>query len=320
MPASCKICGSANLNLKHKRIRDGSQVVDCNVWKCIDCEIVFLEMDIDEHHLLDYYREGHFRNSYLPDIKDVESKEAKKFYSLKQPLQEKRFSILSDLFNKDMEVLDIGCATAGFLNILKDLVRRIKGIELYRPHVEFARECLGLDVEMKNIYDITEENFDVICTFHVLEHIANPVGFLSQIYKKLKDKGLLVIEVPNIDDPLISIYDVSPYKDFYFMKPHLFYYSERAIGLLLKQVGFGNIHFRSYQHYGLLNHLCWSLTGETSTATKMGGGGMDFPLKYSDSPALEAIMPFFEEINQKYKTMLEDMRKTDTLLVVAGKK
>ena len=319
MPVSCKICGSTNLDRKHNRIRDGAKEVDCNVWKCIDCEIVFLDMDIDEHQLLDYYKDGHFRDSYLPDIKDAESKKAEKFYSLKQPLQESRLNSLRDLFKEDMEVLDVGCATAGFLDLLKDLVGRVKGIELYRPHVEYARGNLGLDVEMKNINDIAEEKFDVICTFQVMEHVAKPVDFLSQIYKRLKDNGLLIIEVPNIDDPLISLYDVTPYKDFYFMKPHLFYYSETSIASLLKKIGFNSVQFRSFQHYGLMNHLCWSLTGETSTATKVGGGGMSFPSKFLDSPALEAIMPFFEDTNRKYKTMLEEMRKTDTLLVIARK-
>ena len=158
MPVSCKICGSTNLDLKHNRVRDGVKVVDCNVWKCMDCEIVFLDMEIDEHQLLDYYKDGHFRDSYLPDIKDTESKKAEKFYSLKQPLQESRLNILRDLFKKDMEVLDVGCATAGFLNLLKDLVGRVKGIELYRPHVEYARENLGLDVEMKILTILQKRN------------------------------------------------------------------------------------------------------------------------------------------------------------------
>lgn len=319
MPVKCKICGSADLTLKHERIRDGSQIIDCDVWRCADCEIVFLDMDVDQEQILDYYREGHFRDAYLPDIKDAQSKEAKIFYSLKQPLQEKRFKILKDLFSKDMEVLDIGCATAGFLNILKGYVKRVKGIELYGPHVEFARECLGLDVEMKDTDDIKEEKYDVICLFHVLEHVTNPLDLLGQIYKKLKDKGLLIIEVPNVNDPLISIYDVSSYKNFYFMKPHLFYYSERSIKFLLRNVGFDDVEFRSYQHYGIINHLCWALTGETCTATKVGGGGIEFPGKYLDRPALRDIMPFFEEMNVKYKSMLEGIRKTDTLLAIAGK-
>lgn len=317
MSLSCKICGSDKLNLGHKKIRDGSQVIDCNVWRCIDCDIAFLELDVDQRQLLDYYKEGHFRNSYLPDIKDAESKEAKKFFSLKQPLQEKRFNILKDIFSKDKEVLDVGCATAGFLHILKDRVRRVKGIELYRPHVEFAKKYLGLDVEVKNIEDIEGEKFDVICLFHVLEHVPTPVDFLAEIYNRLKDNGFLIIEVPNVEDPLISIYDVSPYKDFYFMKPHLFYYGEKSINFLLRRVGFDSTEFRSYQHYGLMNHLCWTLTGETCTATKVGGGRIEFPTTYMDKPSLDNVITFFKDMNNRYKRMLEEIRKTDTLLVIA---
>ena len=172
---------------------------------------------------------------------------------------------------------------------------------------------------MKDIEDISDEKFDAICTFHVLEHIPEPLYFLTKLYKMLKDGGLLIIEVPNVDDPLISIYDVGAYKNFYFMKPHLYYYGESSMEFVLRKVGFQQIEFRSYQHYGLMNHLCWSLTGETCTATKVGGGGMDFPEKYMDSPDLGTVAPFFEDMNKKYKKMIEDMRKTDTLLVTARK-
>ncbi len=315
----CKICGSTNLCLRHNRIRDGSRVVDCNVWKCVDCDVVFLEADADQKQLLDYYEQGHFRNEYLPDIKDAESKEAEKFYALKQPLQERRFHLLRDVFDKGMEVLDVGCATAGFLEILRSHVGRVKGIELYKPHVEFARERLGLDVEMRDIEEIEDESFDAICMFHVLEHVANPADFLGQVYKKLRVNGLLIIEVPNVDDSLVSIYDVAPYKDFYFMKPHLFYFCERSMGLLLKKAGVNDIEFRSYQHYGLMNHLCWILKGETCTATKVGGGEIEFPHKYMDEPVLEKVMPFFQGVNSEYKRMLESIGKTDTLLVLGRK-
>ncbi|MFH2058490.1 MAG: class I SAM-dependent methyltransferase [Pseudomonadota bacterium] len=269
--------------------------------------------------MIKYYKDGHFRDSYLPDIEDYESKQAEKFYNLKQPLQENRFSMLADLFTLQMEVLDIGCATAGFLNILKGHVKKVRGIELYKPHVEFAKNNLDLNVELKDIDEIKDERFDTICMFHVLEHIPEPISFIKKTYEMLNDGGMLILEVPNINDPLISVFDVAPYKNFYFMKPHLFYYGEASIEYLLNKIGFGSMEFRSFQHYGLMNHFCWSLTGETCTATKTGGGTMDFPGKYMDSPNIGLVIEFFEQMNEKYKEMVKKIGKTDTLLVIARK-
>ena len=103
------------------------------------------------------------------------------------------------------------------------------------------------------------------------------------------------------------------------MKPHLFYFNERSMSFVLKKAGFKHIEFRSYQHYGLINHLSWSLAGETSTATKIGGTGIDFPHRHLGNPHLDEIAPFLEKINKQYKKLLEDTGKTDTLLVIARK-
>ena len=44
----------------------------------------------------------------------------------------------------------------------------------------------------------TDEKFDLITIFHVLEHLENPVRDLSCLAGFLKPDGKLVIEVPNI--------------------------------------------------------------------------------------------------------------------------
>ena len=41
------------------------------------------------------------------------------------------------------------------------------------------------------------ERFDLILALHVLEHVDNPKGILSQVKKWLSDDGLLVVLVPN---------------------------------------------------------------------------------------------------------------------------
>lgn len=46
--------------------------------------------------------------------------------------------------------------------------------------------------------ELPHEKYDVICMYHVLEHVEDPVDLLGQIGGLLSEDGLLVIEVPNI--------------------------------------------------------------------------------------------------------------------------
>lgn len=48
-----------------------------------------------------------------------------------------------------------------------------------------------------------------------------------------------------------------------------------------------------------------------------GRRGIEFPTTYMDKPSLDNVITFFEDMNNKYKRMLEEIRKTDTLLVIA---
>lgn len=320
MSRKCKICGSINLKVKHDKIRNNTALEDCNVLECLFCGVVFLDLDVEQEALKDYYKQGHFRNNYLPNAADENSKDAEKFYQIKQPLQEKRYEIVKDIFCPGMEILDVGCATGGFLNILKNKVKRVKGVELYKPHVDFVNQKLGIECEVKDIKEIRGEAFDVICIFHVLEHVADPVDFTSECFRRIKDKGCFIIEVPNLSDALISIFDITPYKNFHFMKPHLFYFCEKSLEFLLKKAGFRDVIFRSYQHYGIINHLSWVLAGETSSMTKMGGAGVELPSKFmGNNPQLDIFGEFIQEMNAKYKKLLESKQKTDTLLAIARK-
>jgi len=63
-----------------------------------------------------------------------------------------------------------------------------------------------------------EHYFDYIFFFHTLEHIENPNTFLSNIYKKLKPNGKIILEVPNYKYYLSKI----PYYAFFFQHQMLF--------------------------------------------------------------------------------------------------
>jgi hypothetical protein len=70
----------------------------------------------------------------------------------------------------------------------------------------------------------------------------------------------LTIEVPNVEDVLVSTYEVADYLDFYFQKGHLAYYSRDTLKQVLQRAGFspGISHI---QRYDLSNHIFWMLRG-----------------------------------------------------------
>ena len=65
--------------------------------------------------------------------------------------------------------------------------------------------------------------------FQVLEHVDDPIAFLAQVRRYLRPGGRLIVEVPNVDDWLLSVFSVPGYEDFDYRAPHVFYYSTRTL-------------------------------------------------------------------------------------------
>jgi SAM-dependent methyltransferase len=83
---------------------------------------------------------------------------------------------------------------------------------------------------------------DLIVMSHVLEHVANPIQFLSDATQGLRKGGVLFIEVPCRDDEHKSLDE-----------PHLLFFDKKPMQRLLNQLGFNNIQL-SY-HGVALNRL-----------------------------------------------------------------
>jgi SAM-dependent methyltransferase len=78
------------------------------------------------------------------------------------------------------------------------------------------------------------DKFDAITSFEVLEHVPNPHSFLNAARKLLKNNGLLLLSVPNLDDPYCLQQQIAP-----AMPPiHINFFSRRSLTLLLSRSGF----------------------------------------------------------------------------------
>ena len=137
---------------------------------------------------------------------------------------------------------------------------------------------------------------DAICLFHVFEHLPDPVSWIAAAKRLLAPGGHLVIEIPSLDDPLLSLYRSTPYREFYFQKQHPFVYSAASLRRVLEHQGF-SAEMIPYQRYGLENHLAWLTAGKP-------GGSAEFREIFSGSEAA-------------YKAALEGRGCTDTVFAVA---
>ena len=254
IPMQCILCKNDNFKIITNMVRHD---IPRRVVQCINCSLISLENPTDD--IMDYSG-PEYRSLHGPILgKKVSEKE---MFDIQIQFQQERFDHVKSLLNNSSKVLEIGCSTGHFLHTIKNHVNEVVGIELDQSHAKFARENCNLNVYDRSINEtpILENYFDVIFMFQVFEHIPNPIEFLSLYKKYLKPNGIIYIEVPNINDSLLSIYDIPSYQKFYFRLPHVYYYSELTLQKILEKAGFNGIT-KTIQEYTVFNHLHWLLTG-----------------------------------------------------------
>lgn len=107
----------------------------------------------------------------------------------------------SVLIRPEHKVLEIGCARGSFLERIQRRGAKCTGLELNESTSEYGRSE-GLEILSQNIQDHAKENpgqYDVVCSFQVVEHISAIKEFLQASIDALKPSGKLIVSVPNND-------------------------------------------------------------------------------------------------------------------------
>ena len=91
-----------------------------------------------------------------------------------------------------------------------------------------------------------ERIFDVITLFHVLEHLADPLGELMALLGNLAPAGALIIQVPNRSSLQARAFS----HNWYGLDPprHLIQFTRRGVLLLLERAG---LQIRQAFHFSL---------------------------------------------------------------------
>ncbi|MEM6342622.1 MAG: class I SAM-dependent methyltransferase [Bacteroidota bacterium] len=121
------------------------------------------------------------------------------------------------LIKPGQSVLEVGCGPASFVAHLQKEGYEAVGLEL-NEHCVNQAQAEGLDVKLELVQDHANTNpnkYDLVCSFQVLEHIADVNSFLQASITCLKPGGKLVVCVPNngsfIKDEKWNVLNMTPH-------------------------------------------------------------------------------------------------------------
>jgi len=217
---NCPLCEEKGFHLFDRRQFRGFEVVN---QICDNCGLVFQSPRMTEAELNGFYAREYrdlYQGAEGPTPKDL---------LIQNGRADSLIAFLNDQVIVPSRYLDTGCS-AGILlkRFEKQYACNVTGVEpgdAYRNHV--LKQGLKVYSSLDDLAQVHEGRFDLISMAHVLEHIPNPVEYLSDLRTRyLTPDGRLLIEVPNL------------YTHDSFEIAHSISFSSHTLQETLKKAGF----------------------------------------------------------------------------------
>lgn len=228
----CNNCGSDSFSVFLDGVSYWQYPGVFRLVQCQNCSLVFLHprpllSEIGKYYPKDSYWGQDIAQTFLTS--DWKNERAKGYDFLYQ---------LIHRYVKKGTILDIGAGTGMFLSYFKERGWETDGVELSKEAVLFAKKVFDLKLKTGDFlkFSFKKNMYDVVTLNNVLEHLHQPKETLQAIRPLLKDNGLLVITVPNIECIGIKLFG----KKSHLLQPprHLYQFSERTLTNMLNRAGY----------------------------------------------------------------------------------
>jgi 2-polyprenyl-3-methyl-5-hydroxy-6-metoxy-1,4-benzoquinol methylase len=206
---------------RRKRIRQHYRIVRCNA-----CGLVRSDPVLSESDLAVLYKDSHF-------LYPEESRCTARTYA---SLVARYFGMFP--LPEQIRLLDIGCGNGTFLEEMQRChLHTVTGVE---PSVQAVENAPGTvkPAIMNEVFKhgfFHPETFDVVCAFHILDHLNRPVEFIEECFRIIKKKGIIVLVCHNVDAMVNKVLmEYSPVFDI----EHIFLFNPATLRRLLESCGF----------------------------------------------------------------------------------
>lgn len=234
----CLLCGIHKEIVKEansKQMRWSCWGLEKYIYKCLKCGLMWIYPSFTPEELTKLY------DGYC-DQKD--------FPGQKQAVRISKY--LLKYIPKGLIGLEIGCGKGDNVKFLRKNKRETIGIDKDPTY------CDGVIIFNKDYKDILGQ-YDYIYAIQVFEHLEDPINFINKLKQLLVSGGKFLLEMPNTEDPILSLYHIEDFKKFYYIPHHLFFWTPSTLKDLFVRNGIPNVKVKLLQKYGIINHLRWAI-------------------------------------------------------------
>lgn len=208
---------------------------------CSNCGIFYTYPQLSTNEMKTYYPDDYI--CYVPAI-DIEKSFLKRI-DKRQGVAKRRREI-AKRYKGTGKILDIGCATGNFLGEMKRFGWDCFGIEPDKKSAEYATMTYELQIFNGYLDEIhfPDNYFDVITMWDVLEHTKDPRLIITEVFRILKNGGLLFLSLPNSNS--LERFIFGPYWLGWDIPRHYTTFNNFNIIDFLSKYGFSNTTVKSF--------------------------------------------------------------------------
>jgi glycosyltransferase involved in cell wall biosynthesis/2-polyprenyl-3-methyl-5-hydroxy-6-metoxy-1,4-benzoquinol methylase len=240
----CAICGEIyHAEMYPASSKEGWLQLQCTsarhnshgrIVKCLNCGLVFVDPQPSHKELLDTYSKVE-DTTYLENI------------VARLRTFEYNLAAIKPLLPSQGRLLEVGSYCGGFLSVAAKYGYDVVGLEPSAWAARAAEEMFHLRTVCGTFENLSskESNFDIIISWDVLEHVADPQGFMQNVSRRLKPGGVFAFSTLDIN----NWYPRLMGKRWPWMiDMHLYYFNEPLIAYMLERAGFKMTKARNYCH------------------------------------------------------------------------
>jgi len=249
----CGICDSNDFSVEYDGpIRDGDYGKETKtphkVVKCSSCGLVRL---LENPLSIEYYQSSEYREAYNS------TSEPDNYIAMHDSEQSPRINAFGIMNFRDKNVLDFGCGGGAFLDQVKGVANSTYGIEPFAGyHDSLTKRGHHIFPDSESALNHSKGKIDTIVSFGVLEHVEDPLSYLSAAYELLADGGKMYLETDNLDDILMK-FGLDEFERFFYRTAHLWYFNSDTLEKIVKKSGFSTLSISHRHTLDLSNTMMW---------------------------------------------------------------